>query len=156
MTQPLMHAGLHRCLPPFLLHATLYPLSVPLSAQRSANNAASFRGGGRRRTEDAALLKKTSLPLREWGEEEGREGGGVKERVDWDGTTTFAEESIFCIGRAPSASQSSSSVGALRGLPHNGSGSVFGFVQGYPQFDVGSGIQLDGRRELGCDFLISV
>ena len=135
-----MHAGLHRCLPPFLLHATLYPLSVPLSAQRSANNAASFRGGGRGRTEDAALLKKTSLPLREWGE-----GGGVKERVDWDGTTTLAEESIFCsIGREPSASQSSSSVGALRGIPHNGSGSVFGFVQGYPQFDVGSGIQLDG------------
>ena len=94
----------------------------------------------RKRTEDAALLKKTSLPLREWGE-----GGGVKERVDWDGTTTLAEESIFCsIGREPSASQSSSSVGALRGIPHNGSGSVFGFVQGYPQFDVGSGIQLDG------------
>ena len=91
------------------------------------------------------MLKKTSLPLREWGEEEG-EGGGVKERVDWDGTTTFAEESIFCIGRAPSASQSSSSVGALQGLPHNGSGSVFGFVQGYPQFDVGSGIQLDGSK----------
>ena len=66
--------------------------------------------------------------------------------LGWDDDIRGREHFLYWASAAPSASQSSSSVGALRGLPHNGSGSVFGFVQGYPQFDVGSGIQLDGSK----------